>query len=82
MTMALYIRDDAVRELATKLARRQGRTVTETVRAALLEAHRQMDEERTARDAEAREAIGRLRALRHRPVSEEILYDEQGQPVL
>ena len=80
--MALYIRDDAVRELAATLARRQGRTVTETVRAALLEAQRQLDEERAARDAEARAAIGRLRAMRHGPVSEEILYDEHGQPVL
>ena len=79
--MALYIRDDAVRELAAKLARQQGRTVTETVRAALLEAQRQLDQERAARDAEAREAIRRLRAMRHSPVSEDILYDEQGQPV-
>jgi len=79
--MALYIRDDAVRELAAKLARRQGRTVTETVRAALLEAQRQLDEERAARDAAARETIGRLRGMRRGPVREDILYDEQGQPV-
>ena len=79
--MALYIRDDAVRELAAKLARRQGRTVTETVRAALLDTQRQLDEQRAARDAEARETIGRLRAMRHGPVSEEILYDDRGQPV-
>ena len=79
--MALYIRDDSVRELAAALARRQGRTVTETVRAALLDAQGRLDEKLATRDAEARDAIAKLRAMRRRPVREEALYDEQGQPV-
>jgi hypothetical protein len=80
--MALYVRDDKVRELAAKLAKQQGLTVTEAVRAALLEAQRRLDQDRLARDAEAREIIRKLRALRHGPVREEVLYDEFGQPTL
>ncbi len=79
--MALYIRDDTVRELAAALAKRQGRTVAETVRAALLDAQGRLDEKLAARDAEARDAISKLRGMRRRPVREEALYDEQGQPV-
>ena len=78
--MALYIRDDQVRELAAKLAKQQGLTVTEAVRAALLEAQRRL--EQVARDAEAREVICKLRAMRHGPVREEVVYDEFGQPTL
>jgi hypothetical protein len=82
MAMALYIRDDKVRELATRLAKLQGLTVTEAPRAALLEAQRRLDQDRAARDAEAREVIGKLRAMRHGPVREEVLYDASGQPTL
>lgn len=82
VAMALYIRDDTVRDLAAELARRQGLTVTETVRAALLEAERRLGEERARRDAEAREVIHRLRTMRQKPVREEALYDDVGQPTL
>jgi hypothetical protein len=47
--MALYIRDDGVRQLASELAARQGRSVTETVRAALLEARERLEQNRAAR---------------------------------
>ena len=80
--MALYIRDDKVRELAAQPAERQGMTVTEAVRAALLGAQRRLDQNRAQRDAEAREVIRKLRAMRHGPVREEVLYDEFGQPTL
>ena len=80
--MALYIRDDKVRELAAQIAERQGMTVTEVVRAALLEAQRRLDQNRAQRDAEALEVIRKLRAMRHVPVREEVLYDEFGQPTL
>ena len=80
--MALYIRDDAVRQLASELAKRQGQSVTETVRAALLEARARLEDDRTTRDARARAAIEELRAMRRRPVREDVLYDEQGQPRL
>jgi hypothetical protein len=79
--MALYIRDDTVRELAAEVAKRQGLTVTETVRTALLDARQRLDEDRAAREAEARDAISKLRAMRRGPVCEEALYDAQGQPV-
>ena len=78
--MALYIRDDKVRELAARLAKLQGLTVTEAVRAALLDAQLRLDQDRAARDAEGRELIRKLRAMRQGPVREEVLYDEFGQP--
>jgi hypothetical protein len=80
--MALYIRDDRVRRLARDLAERQGRSVTETVRAALLEAKQRLEQGRGQRDAEARAVIEELRAMRRGPVREDVLYDEQGQPRL
>jgi hypothetical protein len=80
--MALYIRDDAVRQLASELPKRQGQSVTETVRAALLQAKEKLEDDRTARDAQARAVIEELGAMRRNPVREEALYDEQGQPRL
>ena len=80
--MALYIRDDGVRQLASRLAACQGRSVTETVRAALLEARERLEQNRARCDAKARAVIVELRAMRHEPVREDVLYDEQGQPRL
>ena len=68
--------------MAAKLEEQQGLTVTEAVRAALLEAQRRLEQDRVARDAEAREVICKLRAMRHGPVREEVVYDEFGQPTL
>jgi hypothetical protein len=81
-SMALYIRDDGVRQLASELAARQGKSVTETVRAALLEAKQRLEQDRAQRDGEARAVIEELRGMRRRPVREDALYDEQGQPRL
>ena len=80
--MALYIRDDSVREIAVELAKRRGSNVTEAVRAALLEAKARLEREHGERDAEARAIIAELRRLRREPVREDILYDEHGQPLL
>jgi hypothetical protein len=80
--MALYIRDDKVRELAAQIAERQGVTVTEAVRAALLQVQRRLERDRAQHDAEARKAILKLRAMREEPLREEVLYDEFGQPML
>jgi hypothetical protein len=80
--MALYIRDDAVRQLASELAKRQGQSVTETVRAALLQAKAKLEQDRAARDAKARAVVAELRAMRRGPVREDAIYDEQGQPRL
>jgi hypothetical protein len=81
-SMALYIRDDAVRQLASELAKRQRQSVTETVRAALLQAKAKLEADRAARDAEARAVIEELRAMRRGPVREDAIYDDQGQPRL
>ena len=80
--MALYIRDDKVRELPARVAELQGVTVTEAVRSALLDAQRRLDEDRAARDAAAQEVIRSPRAVRKDPVAEEVLYDGFGQPAL
>jgi hypothetical protein len=80
--MALYIRDDAVRQLASELAKRQGQSVTKAVRSALLQAKEKLEHDRAARDAKARVVIKELRAMRCGPVREDALYDEHGQPVL
>ncbi len=80
--MALYIRHDGVRQLARELARRQGRSLTETVRAALLDLKGKLERDRAKRDAEARAVIAELRAMRREQVSEDVLYDAQGQPRL
>jgi len=80
--MALYIRDDAVRQLASELAKRQGQSVTETVRAALLQAKAKLEQDEAARDEKARAVIEELRAMRRGPVREDAIYDEQGQPRL
>jgi hypothetical protein len=80
--MALYIRDDKVRELAAQTAERQGVSVTEAVRAALLEVQRRLERDRAQRDAEARNVILMLRAMGQGPVREEVLYDEFEQPML
>jgi len=80
--MALYIRDDAIGQLAREIARRQGRSVTETVRAALLDLEEKLERDRAKRDEQARAVIDELRAMRRRPVREDVLYDEQGQPRL
>jgi hypothetical protein len=62
--------------------RSQGQSVTETARAALLQAKERLELDRTARDARARAVIEELRAMRRGPVREDVLYDEQGQPRL
>jgi hypothetical protein len=80
--MALYIRDDGVRELAKELARRQGKSVTDAVRTALLEARQRLERERAERDRMARALIEELQALRQEPVREDVLYDERGLPRL
>ena len=67
---------------SSELAARQGKSVTETVRAALIEAKEKLEQGRAQRDAQARAVLKKLRAMRGRPVREDVLYDEQGQPRL
>jgi hypothetical protein len=81
--MPLYIRDDEVRAEAERLAKRRHCTITEAVRAALLEANLRLDTEREERERRLRGALARLDSLpRRRIVSDHDLYDEQGLPVL
>lgn len=73
--MGLFIRDDAVRELAQRLAEARHTTVTEAVRHAL---GRELE-----RDRILRESFARLDAMPRRGIaSDHDLYDDQGNPVL
>ena len=56
--------------------------MTKTGRSALPQAKEKLEDERAARDAKARAVIKELQAMRHGPVREDVLYDEQGQPRL
>lgn len=83
--MPLYIRDERIKTLAEEVARLGGTTMTEAVRMALVEAKKKIEDDRQARRAEADAALAELRALvaeRGRPIDENILYDERGDPVL
>jgi hypothetical protein len=77
--MALYIRHDKVRELAAQLAERQGLNLTEAAGGASRGAASPRPKSDEARDAEAREVIGTLRAIGHAAAREEVLDDEFGQ---
>jgi hypothetical protein len=70
--MGLFIRDDAVRELAERLAAARHTTVTEAVRRAL---ERELD-----RDRRMRESLARLDAMPDREFGDEDMYDETGAP--
>ena len=55
-----------MRQLASELAQRQGQSVAEAVRSALLQAKEKLEHDRAARDAQARAVIDELRARRNR----------------
>ena len=82
--MPLYVRDDAARDLAQRLATRRGCTVTEAVRDALREALARDAAEFQRRRDEARKILGELDSLpRLRPgFGDDDLYDEKGMPIL
>jgi hypothetical protein len=82
--MPLYIRDDDVHALASRLAERRGYTLTEAVRSALSEALARAEAERAEKLRRTREILAELDAMPDlRPgFTHDDLYDEDGMPVL
>ena len=82
--MGLYIRDDSVRELATKLAVQEGCTITDAVRRAIEDKLRQHATEHDERWRVLREIQAKLAELPDlRPgFTDKDLYDEFGLPIL
>jgi hypothetical protein len=75
--MALFIRDDRVRELAERFAWLQRTTVDEAVRQAL---ERTLADDRAVRERSIRESLARLDAMPHYDFDEDDMYDEIGAP--
>jgi hypothetical protein len=83
VAVALYIKDDGVRELAHEVARARRCTVTEAVRGALEEAKRRADEDAAAREAEIDRLLKEIReAVGPEPLDHNMLYNENGDPIL
>ena len=82
--MGLYIRDDTVRDLATKLATQEGCTITDAVRRAIEDKLHQHAMEHDERWRVLREIQARLAELPDlRPgFTDQDLYDEAGLPIL
>ena len=70
--MGLFIRDDAVQELAERLAEARHTTVTEAVRQAL---ERELERERRIR-----ESLAAIDAMSDREFGDDDMYDEIGAP--
>lgn len=75
--MGLFIRDDAVRELAECLAEARHTTVTEAVRQAL---ERAIERDRAERDRAVRESLAQLDAMPDHEFGDDDMYDEIGAP--
>lgn len=80
--MPLYIRDVRIKALAEEVARLQGTTMTEAVRAALAETKQRIEADRKSRQERMDRALRELRARGTDRIDENVLYDEQGNPVL
>jgi hypothetical protein len=82
--MGLYIRDEGVYELARKVAERERRTLTDSVRAALEERWRSLEGERDAKMRKLREIQARIAGLPELApgFTDADLYDENGDPIL
>ncbi|MDX1540954.1 MAG: type II toxin-antitoxin system VapB family antitoxin [Geminicoccaceae bacterium] len=83
--MPLYIRDERIKALAEEVARLQGTTMTEAVRASLAEARRRIEADRDERRARADAALTKLQQMvkkSGKPLDENTLYDDQGNPIL
>ena len=78
--MALYIRDDGVRDLAARVARARGVTVTDAVRRALERELADVERETAARERRLRARFARLDALPRRAFGDDDMYDGLGLP--
>ena len=78
--MPLYIRDDEVRNLAARLAKARGVTVTDAVRRALERELADVERETAARERRLRARFGRLDALPRRAFGDDDMYDDLDLP--
>jgi antitoxin VapB len=81
--MSLNIKDDDVHRLAREIARATGQSMTQVVREALQERHRQLREARARAGAAELLALARQvseRAEGPAPDHAALLYDERGLP--
>lgn len=82
--MPLYIRDDEVKELASRVATLQRSTVTDAVRDALSLRLKQLEDERAARRRRIDEILAKFDAEPDLApgFTDKDLYDENGDPIL
>ena len=81
--MGLFIRDDAVRDMAKRLAEARRTTMTEAVRQALERDLSDLEQNVQARERRLDAALARLDSLPRRDItSDHDLYDDQCNPVL
>jgi hypothetical protein len=78
--MGLFIRDDAVRDMAKRLAQARRTTVTEAVRQALERELTELQRDRAEREHSIREGLARLDAMPDYDFDEAEMYDEIGAP--
>lgn len=78
--MSLFIRDDAVRDMARRLAEAHRTTVTEAVRKALERELAKVEGDRAERERLIRESLARLDAMPRHDFDEDDMYDESGAP--
>ena len=78
--MGLFIRDDAVRDMAKRLAEARRTTVTEAVRQALERELTELQRDRAERERLIRESLTRLDAMPDYDFDDDDLYDEIGAP--
>lgn len=78
--MPLYIRDEGVRRLATRVAQGLGVTVTDAVRKALERELAELEREEAVRDRRLRVRFARLDALPRDRFGDDDMYDESGLP--
>ena len=78
--MGLFIRDDAVRDMAKRLAEARRTTITEAVRQALERELMELQRDRAERARLIRESLTRLDAMPDYDFDRYDLYDEIGAP--
>lgn len=78
--MGLFIRDDAVRDMARRLAEARRTTVTEAVRNALEHELADVERDRAERERVIRESLARVDAMPRQDFDQDEMYDEFGAP--
>jgi hypothetical protein len=78
--MGLFIRDDAVRDMAKRLAEARHTTMTEAVRIALEHDLAEIQRDRAERDRAIRQIWAELDAMPDREYGDDDMYDDIGAP--